>query len=258
MPDESALIQMLTSTLGTEHFEDIRDELPDDPGATWFSVRPLDGIRFYAVHHTGDGTTPRTYTRTIYNYHRQRFGGYGYHFTIYCYRSAPDRFWWKVRYTRSVFQMGANVKGKNDQVIGCVWVGDYVHNPPDAETVAAVQDVFLRLFRVLDEWLGFRPIVVGHRDLLQAGYTECPGDWAYGPGGVLQQLNLRGAAADADTAALREEIHRLEEENAALREQVEQLQAEKAALDARVEDLEQRIDAALTHAQAVVSSLSGQ
>ena len=192
MPDEHTLVQMLVDEFGTEHFDDLRAELPDAPGAWWFRTRRPEDIQFYVIHHSGNGTTPRTYTSTIYNYHRQRFRGYGYHFTLYCYRSTPDRFWWKVRYTRSVFQWGANVKGKNDRVVGCVWVGNYATDPPDAETVEMVTGVFERLFLVLDRWLGTRPIVVGHRDLLQQGYTICPGDWAYGPNGPLMRLNARG------------------------------------------------------------------
>ena len=192
MADENALVQMLVDEFGAEHFDDLRAELPDAPNAWWFRPRRPEDIQFYVIHHSGSGTTPRTYTSTIYNSHKQRFRGYGYHFTIYCYRSAPDRFWWKVRYTRSVLQWGANVKGKNDRVVGCVWVGNYAAEPPDAETVEMVTNVFERLFLVLDRWLGTRPIVVGHRDLLQQGYTVCPADWAYGPNGPLMRLNARG------------------------------------------------------------------
>ncbi|MFQ6059661.1 MAG: hypothetical protein ACE5MB_12360, partial [Anaerolineae bacterium] len=179
----------------------------------------------------------------------QRFGGYGYHFTIYCYRSAPDRFWWKVCYTRSVLQWGANVKGKNDSVVGCVWVGDYDAQPPEAETVEAVTGVFERLFLVLDQWLGWRPVVVGHRDLLQPGYTECPADWAYGPNGPLMRLNARGlreAPGDDLQAQLQQALA-----------QINTLQAQLADLQGHVNSLETRITQARTHAEATLNSLTG-
>lgn len=192
--DPAQLLRMLQDEFGVWGeggiFEDLRASLPDRPNTPWFRPTDLDDITHYVVHHSA--TDERTSTMTIYESHLERFGGYGYHFTLYCFPTADGRHWKKLRYTRTVGIMGAHVLGKNDLAIGTVWVGNYEANPPDPEIVAIVEDAMRRLFTTMDAWLGFKPRVAGHRDMLNRGHTVCPGgNWAYGPNGVLQRLSCR-------------------------------------------------------------------
>lgn len=193
--DAEQLLRMLQDEFGVWGeggiFEDVRDLLPDEPDTPWFSPTDLDQTTHYAIHHSA--TDPRTSTLDIYRHHVERFGGYGYHFTLYCFPTSDGRHWKKLRYTRTVGLKGAHVKGKNDLApVGVCWVGNYEDDPPAPETVAVVEDVLRRLFTTLDEWLSFKPRVAGHRELLNRGYTVCPGgEWAFGPGGVLERLSQR-------------------------------------------------------------------
>jgi hypothetical protein len=193
--DPAQLLQMLQTEFGLWGeggiFDDVRETLPDQPDTPWFAPTDLDQTTHYAIHHSA--TDPRTSTEAIYRSHVERFGGYGYHFTLYCYPTGEGQHWQQLRYTRTVGLKGAHVLGKNDlATVGVCWVGNYEADPPAPETVAVVEDILWRLFTTLDRWLGFKPRVAGHRELLQRGYTACPGgNWAFGPGGVLERLSRR-------------------------------------------------------------------
>ena len=168
------LVEMLADEFGDE-FDDIRGELVQ---TDQFDPRSLDGVNYQVIHHTGNGTTPQTYSNTIARYHVENNGwpAIGYHFLIYAH---------KVRYVGSLDTARSNVWGRNAEVIGISLVGNYADEAPASSALALCK----QLCDALDRYLGRAVPRVGHRDVALPGHeTSCPGDSAYGPDGWLQAI----------------------------------------------------------------------
>ena len=194
------LVEMLKDEFGDE-FDDIRGKLAQ---TGQFDPRRLDGINFQVIHHTGDGTTPQTYSNTIATYHVENNGwpAIGYHFLIYGH---------KVRFVGSLETARANVWGRNAEVIGISVVGNYSSEPPSASALALCK----RLCDALDRYLGRILPRVGHRDVALPGHeTSCPGDAAYGPNGWLQavQPSTEQPPENSEVQRLRARVAELEQQ----------------------------------------------
>ena len=197
---KDGLVERLSAEFG-DKFDDIRADLMR---AGEYDKRPLEGVNYHVIHHTGTGTTPQTYSNTIARYHVENNGwpGIGYHFLIYPH---------KVRYVGSLDTERANVWGRNAEVIGISLVGDFQTQAPADSTL----DLCKRLCNVLDAYLARQLPRVGHRDVALPGHgTACPGESAYGPNGWLQRIQADAPAppapVDEELAAVRERIAVLE------------------------------------------------
>lgn len=208
------LVAALQSEFGAK-FDDVRDELVQ---TGQFDPRPLDGINYQVIHHTGPGTTPNTYSNTIARYHVEHNGwpAIGYHFLVYPH---------KVRYVGSLDTARANVWGRNPEVIGIALVGNFQEQAPADDTLALTK----QLCNVLDTYLDRQIPRVGHRDVALPDHgTSCPGDSAYGPNGWLQRIQRDETGepeepGDSELEQLRARVAQLEQEVARLSSEAQRL-----------------------------------
>ena len=142
---------------------DVVDTLPLYANGA-YTTRPLSGIRFLVVHHSGVDvdSTPRQ----IADYHTYKLGwpGIGYHFVI--------RFDGTIYQTNRIETMSYNVASRNHECIGICVNGDFTsHHPFDAQL-----DSLRWLLKDLDTKLPNRE-TVGHKEIALPGHgTGCPGN----------------------------------------------------------------------------------
>lgn len=132
------------------------------------AVRPFNhadsaAMKYLAVHHT---VTPEDMgVQAIDSFHRDSrgFWSVGYHFII---RQG------KVHWVGDVNTARAHVKDRNHEALGIAFMGrhDGVSVPSDLQLSAA-----RRLVAALDTYYGHKKQLVGHQDMMPAGYTACPG-----------------------------------------------------------------------------------
>jgi hypothetical protein len=131
----------------------------------WSWVRPWNQLKYLVIHHTvtKHDATPDD----IAILHKARgWGGIGYHFVI-----TVDGV---VHYVGDISTARANVKDKNEQVIGIALIGDFTKHLPSNQQIESAHDLckfFLTetpSLPTLKSW----DQLVGHKDL-QA--TACPG-----------------------------------------------------------------------------------
>ncbi len=220
---QETLVQLLSAEFG-DKFDDIRAELAHTGE---YDPRPLGGIKYQVIHHTGTGTTPQTYSNTIARYHVESNGwpAIGYHFLVYPH---------KVRYVGSLDTERANVWGRNAEIIGIALVGDFSTEVPADSTL----DLCQRLCDLLDGYLVRAVPRVGHRDVALPDHgTECPGDTAYGPDGWLARIQP-GATT---TPPVGEEIAEVRERLAELERQLVSCGLELTRLQAIVARLKESV-----------------
>lgn len=146
-----------------DNFTDLRTVLPMHPTLTYKS-RPLSTIRRIVVHHGGAAvTTPANIAR--YHVSSKDWPGIGYHFVI-----DPDG---KTYYVGDVTTIRWHASDANTDSVGVCINGNYMEVPP---TQAAL-DALMRLKGILEEYLGIKLGMFGHRDV-SAG-TVCPGNMLY-------------------------------------------------------------------------------
>lgn len=193
--NDAQLLSMLQAEFGGEQFDDIRTALPVTSLAP---LRQLDEIQYIVIHHSGAGTTPSTWSKTIANYHvyDRGWGRIAYHFLVYGVGAG------KVRYSASINEHGYGVHGHNADCIDICLVGDYDKTPP-AEVMI---ELTRRLVLVLRRFLGRDVPVVRHCDL-QAD-TSCPGSVS----GTWFAQVVSGEDTDARIVALAEELARARRE----------------------------------------------
>ena len=163
-----ARINLSIPSLGSK-FVDLRETIPGD-SFNWSWVRPLNQVKFLAVHHSAgpDTQTPEV----IANFHinSNGWGGIGYHFLI-----AKDGI---VFYVGDISTARANVAGLNEQVIGICLIGNFTAGrvPSNAQfdSTNKLCDFFISNYPDLpnvNSWDSVR----GHKDL-PGQSTACPGD----------------------------------------------------------------------------------
>ena len=159
VPSMTDLHQMLLAEFGPDQYEDLRSQMADRPG---FNSRPLSGVDSIAIHHTVSAKNATW--KTIRDGHWARgFSGVGYHLGI---RQG------KLAYLGDVSLARACVAKLNHRLICLVFMGNYAAGAPDPADLAIAR----RTIRVLDAYLGRRPVLRGHRDFMA---TECPGQHLY-------------------------------------------------------------------------------
>ncbi len=150
-------------------FVDIRDSIPGD-SFNWSWVRPLNQVKYLAIHHTA---SPDTQTPTeIANYHinNNGWGGIGYHFVI-----SKDG---TVYYVGDISTARANVANLNEQVLGICLIGNFTSGraPTNEQLNSANKlcDFFINNYPDLSN-INSWDSVKGHKEL-PGQSTTCPGD----------------------------------------------------------------------------------
>ncbi len=146
-------------------FIDSRDSIWGD-SYNWSWNRPLNQAQFLVIHHS---VTPHDATPDdIALLHKARgWGGIGYHIVIT--RNGT------VYYVGDIGTARANVKDKNEKVIGICLIGDFTkHLPSDPQIISTHKlcQFFIGNYPALENITGWDKMLVGHKDL-QA--TACPG-----------------------------------------------------------------------------------
>jgi hypothetical protein len=223
---EDPVVAFMRAQFG-DAFEDIRNVLPKVGD---YPSRMADQIRLVAIHHTGSGTSFRTWSKTV----AQSSIDLGlpaipHHFLVY-----PS----KVRYAGELLTARNDLPGHETEAINVALVGDFETEPPSQSTI----DLAGRLCDALDAYLG-RPLTRhGHRSLALPGdTTSCPGATAYGDGGWLEKLNALEPTQPPPEPST--EIEQLRAQVASLTSQVQTLNAQiadlKRGLDGRSAALQQ-------------------
>jgi hypothetical protein len=126
-------------------------------------VDKIGDVAYLVVHHSA---SPRSTTyQEIQDWHKGRgWKQIGYHLVI-----EEDG---KLRHGRLLPRLGAHVKGRNRRTIGVCLTGDNT-KPGEGWT----QNQIERLRELVEAAKVFWPIlrVVGHREIVPPGATECPG-----------------------------------------------------------------------------------
>jgi uncharacterized small protein (DUF1192 family) len=227
---EQILLEQLRAEFG-DQFDDIRDALP---ATGHFPTRPLEQIHYLAIHHTGAGTTSRTWSSTVARDHVENRGwpAIGYHFLVYNH---------KVRYCGSILTSHKDAWGLSAETVDVAFVGDYDEEAPSDRAI----ELAARLLDLLEGYLG-RPVPrKAHRDLALPGHeTTSPGQSGFGPDGWLRRLGVAEAPGE-ELAELRRQVAELQARVAELEQQLETQVAElQSQLDARDAALQQIIQTA--------------
>jgi hypothetical protein len=158
----------LRAEFGTA-YGDLRTSLPANPAGPNgpFRTRPLDGVRYLAIHHTAGpkdvswAAVAREHIRPVSDGGRLGAAGIGYHVGIQRGR---------VAYLGDIMTARANVGGLNHLVVGVCVSGDYTRESLDP----ADRDALARVVRVLDAYFGRALDIDGH-GRLPGQSTACPG-----------------------------------------------------------------------------------
>lgn len=214
---EQLLLEQLRAALG-DQFDDVREALPA-PGH--FPTRPLEQIHYLAIHHTGAGTSSKTWSSTIAKDHveNRRWPAIGYHFLVYNH---------KVRYCGSILTSHKDAWGLSAETVDVAFVGDYDAEAPGDSAI----ELAGRLLELLEQYLG-RPVPrKAHRDLALPGHeTTSPGQSGFGPEGWLRRLGV-AEEPGAELAQLRAQV-------ADLQARVAELEAKLKARDAALQQIVQ-------------------
>lgn len=123
---------------------------------------------YIVVHSSATRSGANIGVQEIDKWHKARgWSGVGYHFVIT--RDAA------LQHGRDVNDVGAHAKGKNSESIGICLVGGVADDGKTSEfnftisQLSMLQDLLVDLTAVF-----FEAAVVGHRDVMPPGYTECP------------------------------------------------------------------------------------
>jgi len=146
-------------------------ELPSEHG--WEPPVPVNGWKYIIVHHSG---TPAGSAKIFDDHHRNNLhwvNGLGYDFVIGNGTGSGDG---EVevggRWTKQI--VGAHVKGGdwNKVSIGVCLVGNFQETHPTEKQMASLHKLlnFLQTRCQISSRLVF-----GHREVMEPGYTECPG-----------------------------------------------------------------------------------
>lgn len=151
-------------------WRDYRKEIWGD-SFNWSWNRTTRQVKYVVIHHsvTAHDASPDY----IAQLHKNRgWGGIGYHFVI-----TKDGIVW---YVGDVGTARANVKDKNEQVIGVCLVGDFTQYNPSDDQILSAHDLCKFFVENTGVWpnLNGWEDVVGHKEL-QA--TACPGTYWKGP-----------------------------------------------------------------------------
>lgn len=125
-------------------------------------------INRIVCHHTA--SKPTTTPDEIRRWHVDGNGwsDIGYHWVVYL-DDAGD---WTIAPGRPEKRSGSHAKGKNSDSIGIVVAGDYTAGPlPERAEIALCAMVAAKCI----EYGVSVEDVVGHREIMREGYTECPG-----------------------------------------------------------------------------------
>ncbi|MBW2052936.1 MAG: N-acetylmuramoyl-L-alanine amidase [Deltaproteobacteria bacterium] len=125
---------------------------------------------YIVIHHSAGYDHPVIENwEGIRSYHKDVRGwrDIGYHYGIERVDQRPI-----IKYGRLSFENGAHAPGSNSKSLGVCVVGNFSDRPPENETLLVLMDLIWSLT------LAFHiPAnrVFGHREIMPAGYTECPG-----------------------------------------------------------------------------------
>ena len=143
----------------------VRDLRKLVPRVAQFPRRNLANVKYIVIHHggvSGDYTS-----ESVAKYHIDNNGwpSIGYHFVLH-----PDG---NIDWVSDLDRASYNVYGRNDEVIGILYCGDFTK-------VAPIEIMLQRghsLNAEIQYTFGWYVPVVGHRDIaLPASPTSCPGD----------------------------------------------------------------------------------
>ena len=167
-------IHLVIPALG-DKFVDYRQPIWGD-SFTWSWERKLSEIKYLVIHHsvTSHDATPDD----IALLHKARgWAGIGYHYVI----TKDGRVW----YVGDLGTARANVKNKNELVVGICLVGDFTKHLPSDEQITSAHHLCQGLIDRIPQLPGW-DAVVAHKDL-QA--TQCPGSsWNGEPGGMKDRI----------------------------------------------------------------------
>jgi hypothetical protein len=147
-------------------------ETPSEPA--WEPAVPINNWKYIIVHHSGTAAGSAEIFDKFHREQRHFANGLGYHFVIGNGTDSGDG---QVevggRWTGQL--PGAHTKGGewNKEGIGVCLVGDFMQQHPTERQMASL----LRLLNFLQARCQIPSrMVFGHREVVEPGYTKCPGD----------------------------------------------------------------------------------
>ena len=127
----------------------------------WQRVEKIERI---VLHHSASRRGVKA--GTIRRWHLNKgWSDIGYHFVVHENGT--------IKTGRPVDRVPAAQLGKNRWTVAVCIVGDNTH--PDRNWLPAQRNAVRRIVAALDLVLPQKCAILGHADLMPAGYTECPG-----------------------------------------------------------------------------------
>lgn len=163
----------------TYGFIDLRGKLAGD-SYNWSWIRKTTDIKYLVIHHSAGATTQTPQDIASFHVNTRGWGGIGYHFVIDVNGL--------VSYVGDLSTARANVKDKNEQVIGVCLIGDFTKElPSDRQIIAAHELSKFILFDLSGNFPNLKgwKSLVGHQDLQS---TACPGDTWKGVSGMRDRI----------------------------------------------------------------------
>ena len=122
-------------------------------------------IKKIVIHHSASVQGRGVDAATIHEWHMaapNKWSGIGYHHVIL--ESG------EIQHGRPHYWMGAHAKGHNKASIGICLIGDFTKEQMTPMQNSSLRKLLLALLEMYPS-----ATVHGHRDLMEEGYTECPG-----------------------------------------------------------------------------------
>lgn len=144
-----------------------------------YATRPTSALKRIVIHHSASASKTTTW-EAVANWHvnNKKYPGVAYHLGI----GAEGKVVWLNPLTNKSYHCGSYATPEDDNydTIGICVLGNFQPNVPnlatETPTVQAI-DALRNLIGVVDEHLGRKLAIIGHRDV---GHdTVCPGDYLY-------------------------------------------------------------------------------
>ena len=192
-------MQVIPIAIGETEILDVRHEFPNEPDGFTGRRRVMDALAGVAVHHDGAIMAPgdQDYSgssldedlerlQTIYSVSLSNgWGGFCYHLV-----GSPNG---RVFYTQSVYNYGAQVARRNDELLGIALMGDFTNARPNRAQLCAGGLALVAAWYLAGRLLDTR----GHWEwALPSDPTACPGNtWTQWQHQLLVMARVQGRVA---------------------------------------------------------------